>query len=105
MTASHDKLQLLQQAHQLTQNMLSLAKQQKWEELQKLKKQRQVLLNDIFPLNDDDSEMETFSIALQTLIDTNQALIAHCQEGKHSLQLQMRDAKFTKKAVTAYQSN
>lgn len=105
MTASHNKLQLLQQAHQLTQNMLSLAKQQKWEDLQKLETQRQVLLNDIFPLTDDDSETETFLIALQTLIDTNQALIAHCQEGKHSLQLQMRDAKFTKKAVTAYQSN
>lgn len=105
MTTSHDKLQLLQQAHQLTQNMLSLAKQQKWEDLQKLEKQRQILLNDIFPLTDDDSEMETFLIALQTLIDTNQALIAHCQEGKHSLQLQMRNAKFTKKAVTAYQSN
>lgn len=105
MTHSDDKLQTLQQALQFTQNMLSLAKQQQWDELAAIEKQRQVLLQGVFPLVDNSLEMETLAKVLQKLIDTNNELIAHCQQGKQSLQLQMRNAKFTHKAVTAYQSN
>ena len=105
MTISQEKLQNLQQASELTQSMLDLAKQQKWEDLEAIEKKRQLLLHNVFPVAEDSSEIEGFTAELQTLIDINNQLIAHCQQGKDSLQLQMRDAKFTQKAVTAYQSN
>lgn len=105
MSPSDNKLKMLQQTHQLTQTMLNLAKQEKWEAIEPLNQQRQVLLQAIFPIADSLDEMETISSVLRSLIDTNQELIAHCQEGKQSLQLQMRQAKFTQKAVTAYHSN
>lgn len=105
MSNSDDKLNMLQQALQLTQEMLKLAKQQKWDALEPLNQQRQSLLQAIFPLADNPPSVESFSTLLQSLIDTNHQLIAHCKEGKQSLQLQMREAKFTQKAVTAYQSN
>lgn len=105
MTHSDNKIELLQQALQLTRKMLDSAKQQNWETLEPIEKQRQVLLQAVFPLSDDLIEAEKISTDLQKLIDTNNELIAHCQKGKQSLQLQMRDAKFTQKAVTAYQSN
>lgn len=105
MTHSDNKIKLLQQALQLTRKMLDSAKQQNWEALEPIEKQRQVLLQAVFPLSDDLIEAEKISTDLQKLIDTNNELIAHCQKGKQSLQLQMRDAKFTQKAVTAYQSN
>jgi len=105
MIHSDDKLELLQQALQLTQKMLDSAKKQNWEALEPIEKQRQLLLQTVFPLSDDAIEVERISTDLQKLIDTNNELIAHCEKGKHSLQLQMRDAKFTQKAVTAYQSN
>ncbi|ODN66044.1 MULTISPECIES: flagellar protein FliT [Methylophaga] len=105
MITPQEKLQTLQQASELTQSMLDLAKQQKWEDLQAIEKKRQFLLQTVFPVADDSSEIEGFTTELQTLIDINNQLIAHCQQGKDSLQLQMRDAKFTQKAVTAYQSN
>jgi Fic family protein len=105
MTTSQEKLRTLQQASELTQSMLDLAKQQKWEELEAIEKNRKALLQTVFPVAKDSSEIEGFTTELQTLIDINNQLIAHCQQGKDSLQLQMRDAKFTQKAVTAYQSN
>ncbi len=105
MTYFKDKFHILQEALQLTRNMLDLARQQGWDELAAIEKQRQVLLQAVFPLDEDSPEMERLAKLLQTLIDTNHELIAQCQQGKQSLQLQMRDAKFTKKAVTAYQSN
>ncbi|WP_292360307.1 MULTISPECIES: flagellar protein FliT [unclassified Methylophaga] len=96
---------MLQQALQLTQNMLNLAKQKNWEALDPIEKKRQLLLDALFPLADSSVEIKKVATDLQKLIDTNNELIAHCQKGKQSLQLQMRDAKFTQKAVTAYQSN
>lgn len=105
MTDTDDKFNMLQQAAQLTKKMLSLAKQKKWEELDPIEAKRQLLLQTVFPLADDALETQRFSIELQMLIDTNHELIAHCRQGKQALQLQMRDAKFTQKAVTAYQSN
>lgn len=105
MTHSDDKFELLQQALQLTRKMLDSAKQQNWEALEPIEKQRQLLLEVVFPLSDESIEIERISTDLQKLIDANNELIAHCLKGKQSLQLQMRDAKFTQKAVTAYQSN
>jgi len=105
MSSPQEKLKTLQQASELTQTMLELAKQQKWEDLDPLEKQRQLLLQAVFPLAEDFSEIEGLATELELLIDINNQLIAHCQQGKHSLQLQLRDAKFTQKAVTAYQSN
>lgn len=105
MTDTEQKLGALQQALQLTETMLASAKQHNWDDLASLEKQRQLLLEVVFPISDTSTELETFSSVLQTLIDTNHQLIAHCQQGKHSLQLQMRDTKFNKKAVTAYQSS
>jgi len=105
MTDSNDKLNSLRQAVQLTQTMLAMAQQKQWNDLPEIENKRRILLQSIFPLDEDSPEIESQSTVLQTLIDTNNELIAHCQEGKQSLQLQMRDAKFTHKAVTAYQSN
>jgi hypothetical protein len=105
MTDSNDKLNSLRQAVQLTQSMLAMAQQKQWNDLPEIENKRRILLQSIFPLDEDSPETESQSTVLQTLIDTNNELIAHCQEGKQSLQLQMRDAKFTHKAVTAYQSN
>ncbi|MBN46511.1 MULTISPECIES: flagellar protein FliT [unclassified Methylophaga] len=105
MSNSDDKIEMLQQALELTQNMLNLSKQHNWEALDPIEKERQLLLEALFPLADSSVEIEKMSTDLQRLIDTNNELIAHCQKGKQSLQLQMRDAKFTQKAVTAYQSN
>jgi len=105
MTDSNYKLNSLRQAVQLTQSMLAMAQQKQWNELPEIENKRQILLQSIFPLDEDSPEIESQATVLQTLIDTNNELIAHCQEGKQSLQLQMRDAKFTHKAVTAYQSN
>ncbi|WP_300493951.1 flagellar protein FliT [uncultured Methylophaga sp.] len=105
MTDSNDKLNSLRQAVQLTQSMLAMAQQKQWNDLPEIENKRRILLQSIFPLDEDSPEIESQATVLQTLIDTNNELIAHCQEGKQSLQLQMRDAKFTHKAVTAYQSN
>lgn len=105
MTDSSDKLNALHQAVQVTKNMLAMAKQKQWTELPEIEEKRQKLLQSIFPLDQYSPEIESQMTVLQTLIDTNNELIAHCQEGKQSLQLQMRNAKFTHKAVTAYQSN
>jgi hypothetical protein len=105
MTDSNDKLNSLRQAVQLTQSMLAMAQQKQWNDLPEIENKRRILLQSIFPLDEDSPEIEIQATVLQTLIDTNNELIAHCQEGKQSLQLQMRDAKFTHKAVTAYQSN
>jgi|TARA_R110000851_G_scaffold78171_3_gene172396 flagellar protein FliT len=105
MTDSNDKLNSLRQAVQLTQSMLAMAQQKQWNDLPEIESKRRILLQSIFPLDEDSPEIGSQATVLQTLIDTNNELIAHCQEGKQSLQLQMRDAKFTHKAVTAYQSN
>ncbi len=105
MTISNNKFQTLQQALLLTQNMLSLAKKEQWEELTAIDKQRQPLFQAVFPLEENTPETETLATLLQKLISTNEELIAQCQHGKHALQLQMSNAKFTRKAVTAYQSN
>ena len=105
MTDSNDKLNSLRQAVQLTQSMLAMAQQKQWNDLPEIENKRRILLQSIFPLDEDSPEIESQATVLQTLIDTNNELIAHCQEGKQSLQLQMRNAKFTHKAVTAYQSN
>ncbi|WP_296593871.1 flagellar protein FliT [Methylophaga sp.] len=105
MTDSNDKLNSLRQAVQLTQTMLAMAQQKQWNDLPEIENKRRILLQSIFPLDEDSPEIVSQATVLQTLIDTNNELIAHCQEGKQSLQLQMRDAKFTHKAVTAYQSN
>ena len=104
MFAATDKLSSLQQALQLTQRMLSLAKQQSWDDLSPLEQQREALLQAVFPV-DKASQTDSIAEAIRELIEANHQLVAQCQSGKHSLQMQMRDAKFTQKAVSAYQSN
>lgn len=105
MSSSQEKLTGLQQASELTKKMLELAKQQKWEDLEPLEKERELLFLAVFPLTEDSSEIDGLTAELESLIEINNKLIAHCQQGKLSLQLQLRDAKFNQKAVTAYQSN
>jgi|SRR5690554_2111657 len=100
-----NKLNDLQQALSLTQQMLSLAKEQQWDMLEALEKQRETLLDSIFPLDEASAQQAEISAVLPVLIDTNEQLIAQCQQGKQALQSQMRDARFTQKAVTAYQSS
>lgn len=99
------KLNDLQQALSLTQQMLSLAKESQWVDLEPLEKQRQLLLDRAFPLEEAADQQAEMTAVLSTLIDTNERLIAQCQQGKQALQSQLQDARFTQKAVTAYQSS
>lgn len=100
-----DKLNDLQQALALTQQMLSLAKDLQWDSLGPLEKQRQLLLDRVFPLEETADQQAEITAVLPVLIDTNEQLIAQCQQGKQELQSQLRDARFTQKAVNAYQSS
>ena len=100
-----DKFKDLQQALTLTQQMLSLAKDLHWDSLGPLEKQRQLLLDRVFPLEETAAQQAEIAAVLPVLINTNEQLIAQCQQGKQELQSQLRDARFTQKAVNAYQSS
>lgn len=100
-----DKFNDLQQALALTQQMLSLAKELQWDNLEPLEKQRQLLLDRVFPLEETAAQQAEIAAVLPVIINTNEQLIAQCQQGKQELQSQLRDARFTQKAVNAYQSS
>lgn len=100
-----NKLNDLQQALALTKQMLSLAKDLQWDSLAPLEKQRQLLLDRVFPLEETAAQQAEITAVLPVLIDTNEQLVAQCQQGKQQLQSQLRDARFTQKAVNAYQSS
>lgn len=94
----------LRQAVDLTRAMLQMAQDRKWSALPEMQQKRAALLEQIFPLGEDQQTLDTRAL-LESMIADNQQLEQICRDAQQTLRLELSDLNKNRKAVAAYQSS
>ena len=99
MTPSQSKLDL---AIDLSRQILELAKQKDWPELQRLDRERLQLLEEVFSADPDHSKDDEIATRLRELIDLNNEAMDLCTQAKQNVLTEGRKIRQGKEAVAAY---
>lgn len=96
-------LEKLEQARQLSEQMLKAANEGRWSVIAVLQIKRTALLEQIFPLKTTEHAAQVRPL-LESIISTNQQLEDVCKDKRQSLQTELTGLNKNKKAVNAYRS-
>ena len=99
MNPSDPKLGL---AVDLSRQILGLAKQKNWPEVQRLDRERLQLLEEVFSGGSDKSNSEETAAQLRELIDLNNEAMDLCAQAKQNVLTEGRKIRQGKEAVAAY---
>ncbi len=99
MTPSHSKLDL---AIDLSRQIIELAQQKNWDEVQRLDRERMQLLEEIFSSKPDHSKDDKTAARLRELIDLNNEAMELCAQAKDGVLKEGRKIRQGKEAVAAY---
>lgn len=99
MTPSDSKLSL---AIDLSRQILELAKQKSWPEVQRLDRERLQLLEEAFSSNSDKSNDEETAAQLRELIGLNNEAMDLCTQARQNVLTEGRKIRQGKEAVAAY---
>ncbi len=94
-------LNILQHALSITVQMQKKAEGALWNDIIQLERQREPLLDAVFPLEAEADDNKIREI-LEEIIDINQVLGRQCMKEKDTLQKQLKKINLNKKAVSAY---
>ena len=94
-----ESLEILKQALLITQDMQDKAHTESWEDIIPLERQRQRLLDTVFPIEQADDRLREI---LEMIVKLNNTIEHQCREAKGELQKQLTDMNKNKRAMSAY---
>lgn len=97
------EIELLQAALANTKAMLTSAEQGDWARIAELDAERAALLQQAFPLSEEDSSAAARP-ALAEMIELNQQVEKYCSQARHELQTELSRFTRKKQAAAAYRA-
>ncbi len=97
--------QLLDEIHELSKRMLSVAKTQQWQDLQAMEQQRKRIIDQFFahPVASKDADRVAFII--KQIITINQQITSELEQKKVQLGVDFKQFNSSRKASNAYLDN
>lgn len=86
----------------MTENMLDLARDDRWEDIAKIEESRREVLSSIFSSEVPDSHTELFSEALAAMLHMNEELISLLEVAKANVAIKRGDQTRVKRSIGHY---